>query len=804
MEEARRGSMRHGKLISGLVLGLVVAVTALSFAAYRAVKRAFSNAPSATQLAQGPPATSTPANKELTSTQGDSLPVVIENEAMAQAFRSGRLPAPLPQPTDIPELAAMQLAKRVMAEDEQSTAALLTAVQMSGFSVRADDGTLAYESVKPGQGIWIDAWEVAALAKLFGEGMQVKLSDLSDAFAGAMPQLKNAPVAKLLVDGVRGAAQGNQPALRFWADFIIELGRQSPQPYDLLAPDVDPTKVDLDAIQVSLILRRLAVELMIQEGNKDQKGQSTPDRERDSTSSRWEPASFDLENGTRPYIRDAVWHPELGPRLVLAAEAGSNLPCTLEEYVNQILDVNAYLSGKVFEAILEYLEEHAGMEGAGKYGKATSKANAVLALIKLIAYYACMETDIKMEGDAPLKRTPDMNKNGERRTLVGSVRENIGNWQAVNCTRIALNGANLDISLPNDGPVKDVEVQWYLAKGGTSLSGHDITWAIVGLISPDGTNHVQDAIGPYSNATAPKTNEEGEITIGIEGLKQREQLFNPSPIMKEAQVNFSVPAKAVSMRQDIIDAVGVGTGIPMREGGKPGIGLGGKAPIAGPLSLAVGGLVETLLRSKIHLSKTLTIPVRDWISCDGSWGGTISYTTAAHSVQTIHGSFDVQVNSRDETMEDEITLRGDPNGRSGWGGSSHGSFTASYGLRATGVVVNRVAAITTDEMTGAAGNGETTVELTAAGNNKYEIHIMPAPLEGTHHWHTGCTGLCKGTNPPDMNNPIQYSVLGASATAKEDPNNPGVLHGSEPRENTPSPGTTTTISWNLNQCQGGK
>jgi hypothetical protein len=200
--------MQKGKLIAGLVLGLVVAVTLTSLAAYRVVKRAFGNTDSATEVAHGTPSTSTPASKEVTSTPDAPLPVVIKNEAMAQAFRSGKLPAPLPQPAGIPELAAMQLAKRVMAEDEQSTAALLTAVQMSGFSVRADDGSLAYESVKPGQGILIDAWEVAGLAKVFGDGMQVKLSDLSDAFAIAMPELKNAPVAKLFVDGLRSAFPG--------------------------------------------------------------------------------------------------------------------------------------------------------------------------------------------------------------------------------------------------------------------------------------------------------------------------------------------------------------------------------------------------------------------------------------------------------------------------------------------------------------------------------------------------------------------------------------------------------------------
>jgi hypothetical protein len=568
--------VRYGKLIGGLALAGVVLITFVSLTAYHFVKRAFGHVSSYSQPSPGISSNGTPSNKGATSTQIDSPAVTIKGDAMAQAFRSGKLPTPLPQPTGTPEEAAAELAKRVMAEDEQSTAALLTAVQMSGFSVRADDGSLAYESVKPGQGIMIDAWEVAALAKVFADGLQVHLADLSKAFAGAMPALKNAPVDKLLLDGLRAAASGNQPAKRFWADFIAELGRQSRKHYDLLAPYVDAGEVDLDAIQVSLILRRLAVDFMIQ-GSTNQKGQWAPVRKRDWAPALWEHASYEVEDGTRPYARDALWHPGNGPGLVLVQEGGgSNLPCTMSELANQIMDSSAYVSGKAYDALLEYLAEHAEIEGAGKYGNATSKANAVLALIKLIAYYACLETDVTMDGNPPLVRTQDIYKPGERRTLTGTVRENTKNWQAVNCTRIALNGANLDISLPNDGPVKGVKTEWMLKEGGTSVSGTGITWGIVEFVSPEGTPLIQTAMVPISNPAAPKTNEEGHTTIDLEGIKQREPLSNPVPVMKQAQVNFSVAAKEVSMSQDVIDALGNGVSFSK-----------GNGFVAGPLTIGI-------------------------------------------------------------------------------------------------------------------------------------------------------------------------------------------------------------------------
>src|ERR1041385_5926124 len=114
--------MRHGKLIVGLIFGLMVIITLGSLATYRWFKRAFGTAQSTP-----PPIQSTPSNnKDATTLANASLPIVIKGEVMGHAFRSGQLPAPLPQPQGTPEQAAAELAKRVMAEDEQSTAALLT------------------------------------------------------------------------------------------------------------------------------------------------------------------------------------------------------------------------------------------------------------------------------------------------------------------------------------------------------------------------------------------------------------------------------------------------------------------------------------------------------------------------------------------------------------------------------------------------------------------------------------------------------------------------------------------------------
>ena len=79
-------------------------------------------------------------------------------------------------------------------------------------------------------------------------------------------------------------------------------------------------------------------------------------------------------------------------------------------------------------------------------------------------------------------------------------------------------------------------------------------------------------------------------------------------------------------------------------------------------------------------------------------------------------------------------------------------------------------------------------------------------MPGKEHWQTRCTGDCpKSTATTDKDSSIVATILGMSATtAKEDPNQPGVLSGGATLENTPSTGATTKIARSLDQCQGGK
>lgn len=733
-------------LIAGSVVVVLVAATAGSFVAQRWFKKTLSRG----QAVAGAQETAH-RNKRAATFPTAPQPIVIVGSAMGKAFREGRLPAPLPQPQGSPEETAAALAKRVLGEDDQSTAAWLTALQMSGFSVRGDSGTLALESVKPGQGIMIDAWEAAATAKLFGDGMQIRLVDLSNSFAATIRPLKDAPVANLLLDGLRGAAQSDQPAMRFWADFIVELGRQSATPYDLLASDLDPGKVNLDAIQVSLILRRLVADMVVLQASKTPKAEFAPAWKPDSAYLRWKPVWFGLQGGA---IRDAVWRPGDRPHLqrVQEGKGGSpSLPCTMTELQSQIMDVTAYSSAKGFDQIIEMVKED--FEAAETYGKAAAGINAVLALIKLIAYYACMETEITMSGDPPLVRTQSTRDAdaGERRTLTGTVRANIGNWQALNCVRLALNGAGLDISLPNDGPMAGVQTQWLLTSGGLGKIEGVYTPGIVEFVSPYGTANIQTATGPVSNFTAPKTDEEGHITIDIQGTKQPEKLTNPVPVMKQAEVRFSVSAKAVSMSQDLIDS--------------GGIALGGLPTIV------VGGPVEMLLRTQLHLSKRLLIPVKDWESDDGNWRGHIDCTNTHSGDQ---GQNDLQTWSFSEDLRVSYDIRSGGGIAYGSAGLKSLAINKQKALRGGAIILIDDTSDTTEG--NARDNAPATLQVDInEAQQTYWIKVGATfPMWPSRtHWASCIKDKCTSQDLPFGIGPCPSSLI---AGKLDDPNH---LHGSQ-------------------------
>src|SRR5687767_6671244 len=242
---ARIVKLRRAVLLGFIGISLILAQMPVDAQTRRA--GANRGTPAATPQAPAKPPTPSKAPASILSS--------LRSKHLSAAFETGKLPEPLRRPQGNDDEVAAALAKHISARDEQSLPALLAAVLAAGFAVRDPDGSLM-QTVEPGQGLIFEAWEVAAMAKMYGEGKTATLTYLTDGLK-LIPELKRAPLNKILVDGIRGHAQGNHPSLRFWARLIVELGRHSDQPYDMLTQQ-DEAGIRLDAVQSALILRRLA------------------------------------------------------------------------------------------------------------------------------------------------------------------------------------------------------------------------------------------------------------------------------------------------------------------------------------------------------------------------------------------------------------------------------------------------------------------------------------------------------------------------------------------------------------------
>jgi len=220
--------------------------------------------------------------------------------------------------------------------------------------------------------------------------------------------------------------------------------------------------------------------------------------------------------------------------------------------------------------------------------------------------------------------------------------------------------------------------------------------------------------------------------------------------------------------------------------------------------LVVAGPVEMLLRSNIYFSKALYIPIKDWDSCEGGWGGNISYSTTWHWVHNAENGDWHTTEARDNITREEIHLHGNPDAGKGWVGKSHGTYSATFNGKFLAIDRGPLGCTcSADETTTATGGGETDIELSPRGENKYWIGGISSTGEGTDMVHRSCSG-CKGKTPPDSNRSSSYWFSFPAVIAQEDPNQPGVLHGSTTLENSPTVGASTTVKWNLTQCQSGR
>ena len=677
--------------------------------------------------------------------------------ALAKAFDTGKLPAPLQMPAGNVDQQATALAKAVATGDDSSTAALYAAILASGYGVRDTDKNVK-QTTENGQGLVLASWEVAAAAKLYGEGYGVTLAHLSASFTRTVPALKDVPLADAILDGIRKAAKSNHTAVRFWAQFIVALGKQSTAPYDLLR-QVDPVTTRLDAIQVALILSRLSGDFAVIEK------------------------------------RGAGHHPRL-------AKDSLQLPCGgASDVADLISDYNALAQTTLFDIVMERLGG-----GAAAYGKAVGVVNVILTVFKFVVTYASLEVEITMDGDK-LIRTKTTTP-GEQRLLTATLKLDTSKWDMINCLRPSLNKVGFDVDIPNSGPLVGVNVEWVMVLGGDSRGWLGTVEDIINILGGetsygDGLVFFDALRGANRSPANQITNGGGVSQIYVVGTPQETDLSKRKlfQVDKGAGVRVDVqikPMRIVDKKQAISDIMDIAENAFSFLTNDP---LGG----------VVGTAAETMYRSNWYGSQPFYFIVKDWEPCKGQWIGTITYTTA------LKDSGSAEDFRTRRTWNDEFTYEGTAqlDGRMDNLGSPLVRVKAKAHERterfSTGKVGCFYAGTKIREL-----NGSETVDtsgfyvLTNPRSGQYHVSF-PAVLVSASGFDSN-DAVVKGT----CNNPYNKDVHERSAVSMElsgegpglegagkiDPQNPDVLSGSDSVTVKTTKGVrTSTITWNLRRCQ---
>lgn len=716
---------------------------------------------------------STP-NAKQTSATTILLRNALDN-ALGEPFRRGSLPQPLPAVSG--DDAPAQLAQQVSANNDNSAAAFLTALEMAGIGVRGADGSLLIHPTSSNQGFAIRDAEVAAAMKLYGEGLTLRLEDVSDALKKAAPQLKDVPVAGLILKGIIRSMDSDKPALRFWGRFLAELWKQSSNPCDVQHDNCDAADPRLDPLQFMLIMHRLAGDLAA----------ISPQ------STEWPILPYHNERGVlrnAALIRTSMSD---SADSVTASDAPPSVPalpsCIGDETQGTIMDLSALGLNTAFGELLGYLEEH-GMDSAGRLGTNAAILNLILTYAQFIATYATLETDITM-ADAPLVRSKNRLP-GQQRTLTAHVHQKIGNWQFLNCLNLAMNAVGLGVSLPADGAVSGAEIQWHLL--GSSQS-------IVEFKNPEKSFQEGGAATDFTVTTV----DNGVSNIVLEGRPQYQLLSEKAvPVDKKAVVHFTIALKPTMVKGDAIS-------------------IGGMV-LSGPLAAVIVPL-EMLFRSKWYSSKSFIAPVTDWQECDEGWTGVVTRTfrmqkNGSHSVPARLGVTGVIENETfDRQQTDTWQFAGQssilPEATQGqWTGILAGKHVSTkqtsfqLGVKCAGKSLNADTMI--EDNDDGSGTGESAVLVTQ--QNATSVHISVSPYEDgqtgstTRSHHVRSSGdvvqndcghhVESDSGPGTSKEPFPQTGVEINATI--DPQHPNLVKGS--KTETAPDGGTTTITWDLRKC----
>jgi hypothetical protein len=558
-----------------------------------------SPAPTPTPVATPKPqATATPTSKSTstskkiiassltTKTQDPkTIPIVFDG---LNDFVANGLPASGQLPTGNLDQAAALMARTISKSDGASLPTLLAALQTAGFSIVDENRKVLLRPAGggSGQGLLYYDWETVGMLKAAQSQIGTTLDKLTAMITKDTPEIQASRLSVLMLQDLRRHAISEEsPFVRFWARLIIELGKNSPRPVDLMTPQTGD--VNLSLLQASLLTRRLVGDYYAVKNGKIS-------------------LRLQRKRGTGGIFAVEGPQGQFAAHFQQASYIISN-ECQLTETEALILDAGSYATTAGHDAVYELLTDSFGHgathESLEKFGHGMIAVNTAMAWLKLLQAVTSIHGEIKVDGKLPLPRTKDSTP-GESRLMKARFWTEVGRKQMLNCVRLALNTATgLDFSMPTDGPLSDKAVEWHFA-GGNETRVNDAstrsTQKFVSFESLDG-NAPQNQV----------TDESGISKMNLVGAPKIPAVvyFKSMEVQKQADVVVGITLKsAKDVKQNLIDIIGTAANVAV---GGPGALFVATAEIGFRLPYAAA---------------QATIPVTDHEPCDGHWKGTITYT----------------------------------------------------------------------------------------------------------------------------------------------------------------------------------
>lgn len=520
----------------------------------------------------------------------------------------------LPPPDDYggapnDELAAA-LARELSDYEKDNLPLLMTALQRAGFFIINDKQKTLYQPTSgTGMGLAFYDFEVAGMYKLSRRGIVSSVEKMAAKMGKETPELPPARIAELMLRDLKTAANSSNRAVRFWARLIVELGKNSSVPVDLLATNSPSAPINI--IQASLWERRLIGDIIaFAEQNSARNFRLAPPK-----------------NSNRVEFLNASYSP------VFAA------PCQTTEVEGLVMDAASLgittAHGQFLDAVKDTLSTK-GQETLGKISNGLFLVNLALGWAKLAAALTSIKAEMKIADPMPLERTKNADE-GQTRLMTARLWTEVGNKQFLNCVRLAMNTATgLDFSMPNEGPLAQRDVSWELT-GAASFAGQGSSKSgkfdnFVNLKAPEGADR---------DPSKQISDDNGESQMNIVGAPKIPTVINKPvvPVRKKAKVKVSVALKAKKdFEQNFIDLGGAVIGTLM--GGALGV---------------LGSLPEIGFRMKFDV-RNLTVPVKDWELCTADWAGTIDYLRVFKTAYSVNSGGRKGTRTIDERTEATFVL----------------------------------------------------------------------------------------------------------------------------------------------------